>query len=85
MEYDFSVPRAYCQTHGLVFSEDMARDAAPMFRELGLGQAQVDRLVCHHAWVVNHLFEPRNYAWRARLALALRFLFGSRLFGRKGR
>ncbi len=76
MKYDYSVPRAYCAKHGLRFSEEQAALADPMFRDLGLTQEQVDRLVCHHAWVVNHLFDPKKYSWLGRIMLAARFLFG---------
>ncbi|MCA3247411.1 MAG: hypothetical protein ING29_13140 [Azospirillum sp.] len=76
MRYSYEVPRQYCETHGLRFSEDMAAQADAVFAELDLTQAQVDRLVCHHAWVVNHLFNPRAYGWLGRLAIAARFLFG---------
>lgn len=76
MKYDYSVPRAYCAKHGLRFSEEQAALADPMFRDLRLTQEQVDELVCHHAWVVNHLFDPSRYSALARIMLAARFLFG---------
>jgi len=76
MKYDYAVPRAYCAKHGLRFSEEMAAQSDPLFVELGLSQPQVDHLVCRHAWVVNHLFDPKNYSWRGRIMLAARFLFG---------
>jgi len=76
MRYSYDVPRQYCEQHGLRFSADMMAQAEPLFVELGLTQEQVDRLVCHHAWTVNHLFNPRAYSWLGRIGLAARFLFG---------
>lgn len=76
MRYSYDVPKAYSATHGLRWSDDMAAQADAMFAELSLTQAQVDRLTCHHAWTVNHLFNPKAYSWLGRIALAARFLFG---------
>lgn len=87
MVYDYSAAKAYCESLGLTWNENMATDADGLFSELELTQEQVTRLAQHHAWAVNWLFNPGNYGWRGRIALALHFLFGRTpaAFAKEGR
>lgn len=70
--------REYCEKNHLVWNEGNFQLAAKTMREAGLSTAQAVAVGKTHIVLVNHLFNPRAYSWRARFKLALHFIFNPR-------
>lgn len=77
--YDLAEAKSWCEGFGLKWNEATAQEACTLFAELGLTNEQANRLVIFHAHRTAWLFNPPAYGWRARLGLALHFLFGRAL------
>ena len=81
IKYDYDSARDFCTELGMTFLEEWVPAIDQSFRKLELTQAQVDQLMREYIWRVHYLFDPKTYSWRARILLALHFLFGKSLKG----
>ena len=82
MEYSTSNIEKHCADKGLFFHQAMAEDFAILAGEVGLSQANFDRLATYHIDIMAWAFNPKTYSLGQRLAIAAMFLFGIKIGGK---
>jgi len=76
LHYNYDSAKAYCTQIGLVWlGDEFVRAADEDARKSGFTQEQVDIAMQHHLWQVKFLFDPANYSFIQRVAIAAHFLF----------
>lgn len=80
MEYNYDIPKAYCQKIGLVWPNDAyLKNIDAGAKAQGFSQMQVDWAMMQLLNHVKTLFTPANYGFLGRLVVAFFFLTGIKL------
>lgn len=79
LNFSYEASEVFCKEIGLHW---LGNEYGPLVdvdsaaKRFGLTQEQVDESMRHHLWHVRQLFNPKNYKFAQRIAMAFYFLTG---------
>lgn len=74
MNYDHTAGKAYCDSIGMMWDEAFAERVDEVAFLHNITQDQFDIMVQEYAWRVKVMWNPPQYSYLQRIAIALHFL-----------